>query len=404
MTRWLSVVGLGEDGYAALAPAAQAIVTTAEVVVGGARHFALADAGIEGNAERVTWRRPLVDTMNDIRAHEGKRVVVLATGDPMAFGIGVTLARHFSHDEMLMLPAPSAFSLACARLGWPATQVDCITLHGRPLETLRPHLAPGNRVLALSDDGTTPAKVAAELVALGYSESEMTVFEHMGGEQENSLRHTASTWPAEPVADLNTIAIECTGSDRTKRFMGGPGLPDRAFENTGQLTKREVRAVTLAALRPTPGALLWDIGAGAGSVGIEWLLAHPTTEAIALERKPEGCAMIARNAAALGVPRLKVEQGRAPEALELLPSPDAAFVGGAVSVPGVLETCWARLKPGGRLVANAVTTGGEAALARFHDENGGRMCRIAISRVGEMGQHAGWRAMTPVTQLEAIRP
>ena len=404
MTRWLSVIGLGEDGADALAPAARTLLQTAEVVIGGERHFALAEAAIDGGAERIVWRRPLIDTMEDIRSHEGKRVVVLATGDPMAFGIGVTLARHFTGEEMLMLPAPSAFSLACARLGWPTTRVDCITLHGRPIETLRPHLATGNRILALSDDGTTPAHVAAELVALGYGRSRLTVFEHMGGGAEQVHEGAAADWPDAPVADLNTIAIECAGDAAAKRFAGGPGLPDRAYENTGQLTKREVRAVSLAALRPTPGGLLWDVGAGAGSIGIEWLLAHPANEAIALERKPESCAMIARNATALGVPRLKVEQGQAPESLELMPDPDAAFVGGAIAVPGVLETCWARLRPGGRLVANAVTISGEAALFAFQEDNGGRLTRIAISRAGPMGPHTGWRALNPVTQLEAVKP
>lgn len=403
MTRWLSVVGLSEDGYQALSPAARALVDTAEVLVGGERHLALVAEGIDDSAEQIVWRRPLIDTMDDIRGHAGKRVVVLATGDPMAYGIGVTLAQHFSVDEMLMLPAPSAFSLACARLGWSASHTDNITLHGRPVEIVRAHLAPGHRVLALADSGATPALVASELVATGYGASMITVLEHMGGDEESRIAARADEWTAEIVADFNTIAIECVAADRAKRFMGGPGLPDRAFENTGQLTKREVRAVTLAALRSTPSALLWDVGAGAGSIGIEWLLAHETTEAIAIERNRDACAMIARNAAALGVPRLKVELGSAPEGLELLPRPDAVFIGGGVSIPGVLETCWAQLKPGGRLVANAVTLKGETALLNFRESEGGRLTRIAVSRAQDMGATTGWRAMTPVTQFEVTK-
>lgn len=403
MTRWLSVVGLSEDGYQALTAAARTLVNTAEVLVGGERHLALVAEGIDASAEQIVWRRPLIDTMDDIRGHAGKRVVVLATGDPMAYGIGVTLARHFSLDEMLMLPAPSAFSLACARLGWPASHTDDITLHGRPVEIVRAYLAPGHRVLALADSGETPALVARELVATGYGASMITVLEHMGGDGESRIAARADEWTAETVADFNTIAIECVAADRAKRFMGGPGLPDRAFENTGQLTKREVRAVTLAALRPTPSALLWDVGAGAGSISIEWLLAHETTEAIAIERNPDACAMIARNAAALGVPRLKVELGSAPEGLEPLPRPDAVFIGGGVSIPGVLDACWAQLKPGGRLVANAITLDGEKALLNFRETEGGRLTRIAISRARNMGATTGWRAMTPVTQFEVTK-
>ncbi|MDA0228856.1 MAG: precorrin-6y C5,15-methyltransferase (decarboxylating) subunit CbiE [Proteobacteria bacterium] len=399
-TLWLTVIGLGEGGLDALPAALRALIDSAEVLLGGDRHLAMIpDTG----AERLTWRTPLIDSMADIAAHRGKRVVVLATGDPMHYGIGVTLARHFAPEEMLILPTAGALSLACARLRWPVAEVECLTLHGRPLETLRAYLAPGHRLVILSHDGTTPAAVAAELVAAGYGASEITVFEHMAGAKERRLDGRADAWPAQKIADLNSIAVTCQGGSRAKRYFGAPGLRDRAFENDGQLTKREVRTLTLSALAPSPGAMLWDVGAGAGSVAIEWMLGARGAEAIAIERHAERVARIARNAAALGVPGLKPVHGAAPDVTELLPPPDAIFIGGGLTVLGMVETCWARLKPGGRLVANAVTLESEALLSRWYEELGGNMVRINISRAKGVGTRTLWRPLTPVTQWAATK-
>ncbi len=399
-TPWLTVVGLGEDGLEALPAAARALVEDAEVLLGGARHLAMIP---ENGAERLTWRTPLIDSMADIAAHRGKRVVVLATGDPMHYGIAVTLVRHFAPEEILILPTAGALSLVCARLGWPVADVECLTLHGRPLETLRAYLAPGHRLVILSHDGTTPAAVAAELSAAGYGASEISVFEHMGGEKERRLDARAEDWAAQKIADLNCIAVSCQGGSRAKRYFGAPGLRDKTFENDGQLTKREVRALTLSALAPSPGALLWDVGAGAGSVAIEWMLGARGAEAIAIEQNAERVARIARNAAALGVPDLKPVHGVAPDATELLPPPNAIFIGGGLAVPGLVETCWARLKPGGRLVANAVSLESEALLLRWREELGGNLLRINISRAKGIGAHTLWRPLTPVTQWAAIK-
>jgi len=397
---WLTVIGLGEDGLDALPAALRALVEGAEVLLGGERHLAMVP---DSGAERLTWRTPLIDSMAEIEAHRGKRFVVLATGDPMHYGIGVTLARHFAPEEMLILPTTSALSLVCARLRWPVADVECLTLHGRPLEILRAYLAPGHRLVILSRDGTTPAAVAAELAAAGYGASEINVFEHMGGDEERRIDGRAEDWPAQEIADLNSIAVTCRGASRAKRYFGAPGLRDRAFENDGQLTKREVRALTLSALAPSPGALLWDVGAGAGSVAIEWMLGARGAEAIAIERDAERVVRIGRNAAALGVPGLKSVHGDAPDATELLPPPNAIFIGGGLSVPGMVETCWARLQPGGRLVANAVSLESEALLARWREELGGNMVRINISRSKGIGERTLWRPLTPVTQWAAIK-
>ena len=401
MSGWLTVIGLGEDGPDALAPAARALIDRAEVLIGGERHLALIP---DGTARRLTWRRPLSETMDDIRAASGQRVVVLATGDPFCFGIGTTLRRAFPDEEIVTIPAPSAFSLARARLGWSADETVGVTLHGRPLETIRAYLAPGQRLLVLSHDGATPAQVAAQLTAVGYGASTLTVFAHMGGPDEACVTERAERWGEAQVPDLNTIAVECRAEGKLKRFRGAPGLPDRAFENDGQLTKREIRVQTLSALDPRPGALLWDVGAGSGSVAIEWLLSERTTDAIAIERDAERCARIARNAAALGVPRLTVQEGEAPAVLESLPEPDAVFIGGGLTVGGLIETCWSRLAPGGTLVANAVTLAGEAVLADWCARHEGFMARLAVSRARPVGRHLAWRPLMPVTQLTLVKP
>lgn len=400
MKPWLSVIGLGEDGLDGVSPAARALVNAAQVLVGGKRHLAMIP---DGGAERLGWRLPIEDTVADIVARRGKRVVVLATGDPMSYGIGVTLARHVPMQEMTVIPAPGAFSLACARLGWPLAAVATLTLHGRPLELMHLHLAPGARLLILSHDGATPAAVARRLTERGYGPSRVTVFEHMGGPAERRRDGTAASWPEARCADFNTIAVDCRAAPGTPLRSLVPGLPDAAFAHDGQITKRELRAVTLAKLAPHVGARLWDVGAGCGSVAVEWLRAAPEAAADAVERDPGRCDLIARNAAELGVPRLNVVPGTAPEALAGLPAPDAVFIGGGITAAGLVDTCWRALVPGGRLVANVVTVEGEAALAELRRRRGGALTRIAVSRAEPLGPHQGWRPLMPVTQFAAVK-
>lgn len=401
MTRWLTVIGIGADGLAGLAPAARALVDDAEVFIGGERHLAMLP---DDGRERIAWPSPLLAILDEIAARRGTRLCVLATGDPMCYGIGVTLARRIPVEEMRIVPAPSAFSLACARLGWPLAGTDTLTLHGRPIELLHPLVQPGARLLALSDSGATPPAVARLLADRGYGPSRMTVLEHMGGAEENVISATAGDWGEHRCADFNTIAIECVAAGRAAHLPRVPGLPDDAFEHDGQMTKREVRAITLAALGPSPGARLWDVGAGCGSVAVEWMRAAWDASATAIERDATRCAMIAANALALGVPGLAVVSGAAPAALEGLPAPDAVFIGGGVTGDGVAEACWDALPSGGRLVANAVTVEGEARLAELHASRGGAMVRVAVSRARPVGSRLGWQPFMPVTQWQAVKP
>ena len=400
MTPWLSIVGLGEDGLPGLAPAARALLDNAEVLIGGTRHL---DMVPDDGRERLTWPSPLGAIVEEITRRRGQRVCVLATGDPMHYGIGVTLAKAVPMDEMVIIPAPSAFSLACARLGWTLSEVEPLTLHGRPLALLHPAIQPGARLLLLSNDAATPDQVAELLRARGYGPSRMVVLEHMGGAKERRLDATAEAWQPGRVADFNTIAVDCLAGPDAALLPRTPGLPDEAFRHDGQMTKREVRAVTLSALQPVPGQLLWDLGAGSGSIAIEWMRSHPRCRAIAVERYADRIALIAGNAAALGTPGLEIVEGEAPGALDGLEAPDAAFIGGGLRADGNFETCWDRLKPGGRLVANAVTVEGEQALARWRAELGGELTRIAVSRAGAVGPYTGWRPLMPVTQLRAVK-
>jgi len=400
MTPWLAVVGIGEDGLAGLSGAARTLVETAEVLVGGMRHLSMAP---EGAAERIVWDRPLAGTIDAIAARRGRRVAVLASGDPLWFGAGAVLAQRFAREEMTILPQPSAFSLAAARLGWPLAECAAISLHARPLDTLRLQLMPGRRVLALSEGGGTPAAVAGLLTGLGWGPSRLTVFSRLGGPREAVVVDAAQCWGERRVADLNTIAIECRAGPGARALSRLAGLPDDAFEHDGQLTKREVRAATLAALAPVAGETLWDIGAGCGSIAIEWLRAGEGVMAVAVERDPARAAAIARNAASLGVPGLRIVVGSAPAAVAGLPKPNAIFVGGGIGEPEMLPSLWAALPLDGRLVANVVTIEGEVLLYDWRARHGGALTRIAVSRAEAAGAHHLWRPLATVTQLAVVK-
>lgn len=395
MSCWLTVIGIGEDGLGGLGKNARDALDSADVIFGGTRHLAFLDLGIK--AEQISWPSPFDNAFSLIEAHRGKRVVVLATGDPMFFGMGASLSRHFSSQDMQIIPFPSSLSLAASRMVWPLQEVRTVSVHGRPFELLALHILPGEKIFVLSNDGTTPAQAAALLRAKGFGESRLTVLEHLGGPKEKSITGSADSWSHENCADLNVLAIECIAAPDAVVFSPVSGLPDHAFENDGQLTKRDVRAVTLSRLQPLPNELLWDVGAGCGSIGIEWMRVHPSCRTIAIEADETRQAIIERNARALGVPGLQLVKGEAPDALDGLEAPDAIFIGGGVTDAGVIEVCWKALKPGGRLVANAVTLQSEMQLFNWQQQYGGELTRLQVAQAGPLGSFDAWRQALPVT-------
>lgn len=402
--RWLSIVGIGEDGVDGLSPVARRLVSDAELVLGGKRHLALADPLIK--SQRLSWPSPIGDVLPEIEKHRGRSVAVLASGDPFHYGVGDMLMRVFSPDETLCVPQAGAFSLAAARLGWSLQDVSPVSLHGRALEGIVRYLQPGARILALSWDGETPARLAALLAARGFGASSMTVLERMGGPSERVRRTTAAGFDLGTVEALNTIAIEIVGPASAALSLA-PGLDDGLFEHDGQLTKRDVRAITISALAPRQGELLWDVGLGAGSIAIEWLSRHPSLKAIGIEEGAERAARAARNAAALGTPDLRIVQGHAPEALAGLPAPDAIFIGGGLGDGGLFDAVWSALKPGGRLIANAVSLGSEARLIELFQRHGGELIRLDIARSGKAGKGGDvfvWRPAAPIVQWRASKP
>ena len=393
--RWLAVVGVGEDGIDGLSPAARLLVAQAALVVGGKRHLALAGPL---TAETLVWPSPIDNALEAIEAHRGQPACVLASGDPFFYGVGAMLMRRFAADEMICVPAPSAFALAAARLGW--SQQDCalLSLHGRPLEAIIPHLQPDARILALSWDDATPAKVAALLTARGMGRSKLTVCEAMGGPRERIRETQAQDFALENVADLNTIALEVVVDRGARVLSRTPGLPDDWFEHDGQITKREIRAMTLSQLAPRRGELLWDVGSGSGSVAIEWMLADAANRAIAIEARHDRVARIARNALSFGVPGLSIVTGEAPQVLADLAMPDAVFIGGGASSPGLIDCAIGALAPGGRLVINAVTLETQAACVEWRGRWGGDLAQITIAHAEPVGRYSGWRAAMPIVQ------
>jgi precorrin-6B C5,15-methyltransferase / cobalt-precorrin-6B C5,C15-methyltransferase len=400
--RWLSIVGIGEDGVEGLSAVARGLVSGAEIVFGGKRHLGLAGPLIRGAVR--PWPSPFDSAVAEVLAQRGRQVCVLASGDPCHYGIGALLAQHVAPGETIVVPAPSAFSLAAARLGWPLADCALVSLHGRELDRVRPHLQPGARVLALTSDGDGPAALAGLLRTTGFGTSRLTVLEALGGPRERIRATTAADFSLGDIAALNTVAIEVVAQDGARIIARAPGLPDAMFEHDGQITKPEVRAVTLSSLAPRRGELLWDVGAGAGSVAIEWMLADTTLRAIAIEAQAERAARIRRNAASFGVPGIEIVQGAAPGALTGLPAPDAIFVGGGAGDAGVLDTVVAALHSGGRLVVNAVTLQTEALLLARHAGLGGELLRIAIARAEPVGSMTAFRPALPVTQWRWVKP
>ncbi|MGH6835988.1 MAG: precorrin-6y C5,15-methyltransferase (decarboxylating) subunit CbiE, partial [Methylocella sp.] len=350
--KWLSLIGIGEDGIEALSPAARTILAQAQLVVGGVRHLALAGPL---TAEILPWPSPLADAIPKILARRGLPVCVLASGDPFFYGVGTLLGAHVGPQEMQCFPAPSAFSLAAARLHWSLQDCCLMSLHGREFERIIPALQPQAKILCLSWDETTPPRLAKLLCERGLGQSRIVVMEAMGGQRERTRATTAEAFHMREIDPLNLVALEIAATAQSRILTVANGLADSWFETDGQLTKREVRAVTLSSLAPRRGELLWDVGAGSGSIAIEWLLSDPANRAIAIEAREDRASLISRNAENLGVPHIEIVTGTAPGAFATLPRPQAIFVGGGASNATLLDAAYTTLPPGGRLVVNAVT-------------------------------------------------
>ena len=397
---WLTLVGIGEDGRAGLCPEALAALDGAEIVFGGERHIALV-GDVPG--EKRPWPQPFRNALPAIMAERGRRVCVLATSDPFHYGVGNSLARALPESEMRVLPQISSYAMACTRMRWPQEECALVSLHGRTQMRIVPHLQPKARILALCWDERTPVDVAGILVARGMGESRITVLEALGGPKERIRSARALDFALPDINPLNLIAVE-VACEPEAALPIVPGRAEDRFAHDGQITKAEIRALTLAALAPRLGELLWDVGAGSGSVAAEWCLAHPRNRALAFEQKPERLALIERNRSDLGGLQIRTIEGRAPESLSGLEAPDAVFIGGGLTVPGLFEAAWAALKPGGRLVANAVTIESEARLAALHAAHGGSLRRVSIDRLEPVGGMHGWRPAMPVTQWRVVKP
>jgi precorrin-6Y C5,15-methyltransferase (decarboxylating) len=439
MSLWLNIIGVGEKGVGELPPHLRELVTEAFTVIGPFRFLAtiapstpdvevhpelvqqrsleaVARALLYVDDEDITfveedlsrvlieWQGGIDNMLGQILPLRGSPTVILATGDPMWFGIGATLAKHLEPDEFVVHTHPAAFQLAAAKLHWPLQHVAAISLHGRPVEAIHPHILPGNRILALTTDATTIDRVADILANRGYGQSILTALENLGGIEEKVTSSIAENFNAKAIGDFYVLGIDCVADQGGALLPPVTGLPDEAFVSDGQLTKREVRAATLAKLAPYPGALLWDVGAGCGSVAIEWMRAARDAKAIAFEKDEKRLEMIGDNARALGTPGLEIVSGDAPDTFKDKAAPDAVFIGGAVADDELFDAAWEALKPGGRLVANAVTLDGEQSLILRQELHGGELTRIDISSLDKVGAHKVMRARLPVTQWSVQKP
>ena len=411
--KWLCVIGIGEDGWDDLSADARDLLYESEIVLGGERHLKMLPKDWEG--ERIVWSSPIREAVSKIvswRPEDSasvQKVAIMASGDPLCYGIATKLLRHLPIEEIWIKPALTTFSLMCSRIGWSLPDVETLTIHGRPVEMLHPFVQPGAKLLVLSKGEESPEQAAKLLCERGFGKSIITVLEHLGGRKERQFSGPADSWNHPEGAALNAMAIECIPESNATILSRIPGLPDEAFFHDGQLTKREIRAVSLSRLMPVVDQVLWDVGAGCGSVAIEWMRTSPRCRAVAIEKSKSRLKLIEQNSQELGVPMLQIISGSAPEVLADLPAPDAVFIGGGLSSGNLLQTCWNALKPGGRLVANAVTLEGEQKLLQWQNENAGKsgasgdLTRLSISRAEKIGKFQGWKEMRSVIQLAVIK-
>jgi precorrin-6B C5,15-methyltransferase / cobalt-precorrin-6B C5,C15-methyltransferase len=392
LSPWLTIIGIGEDGLSGLSEASRKALADAETVFGGERHLAL--AGIDGRGR--PWRAPF--EVDCVLACRGQPTAVLASGDPFWHGVGATLAERLNSSEWIAYPAPSTFSLGAARLGWPLEQVACVGLHARPFETLVPHLAQGERIICLLRDGKAAADLAEWLTSCGWGESQLWTLAALGGPRESIAQHRAENYAGKDATNLIAVALEAKGSPGLPRSCG---LSDALFSHDGQITKRPIRALALSALAPRRGERLWDIGAGSGSISVEWALSGGT--ATAIESRSDRAANIRNNVASFGLAnRITVVEGTAPGILAEIDSPQAVFIGGGLD-PAMFARLWPPLQPKTRLVAHAVTLETQALLSELHQRHGGELMRIEIAHAGSLGRYRSWEPERPVVQWSTVK-
>ncbi len=397
---WLNIIGIGEDGVDGLSAKALEVLEGAEVIIGGQRHHGLSS---NISAQRINWPSPFDALIDEIKSYQGRQIVILVTGDPLWYSVGARILKAIPADDVTFYPQLSAFQWASARMGWSLADCETVTVHGRADSQILPHMAPRVRMLVLTQNADTPAALAKMLCDRGFAASRMVALAALGGVREQRFEATAETWHHE-VPDFHTLAIECVGGENAQWYPRTGGLPDQAFVSDGQITKQDIRAATLAKLAPFPDSILWDIGAGCGSVSVEWMRAARGAIAVAVEEKPRRVEMIRKNMVQLGAEKMMVIEGRAPDNLKGLPQPDAVFIGGGLSAEGLFETVWAAMRPGGRLVANVVTLESEARLIDLHGNLGGELVRLSVQKAENIGTFRGWRAAMPVTQWSVIKP
>ncbi len=398
----VTVVGMGADGWAGLGEAARLLILDAPLVIAGHRLQALLP-DIPGQ-DRRPWPSPMLPGLPMLlEEYRGRDVLVVASGDPLVSGVGTTLIEKLGRAHVRVIPAVSSVALARARMGWSAESTEVVSVVGRDVHAVLAPVAPGRRLIVLSADERTPLEVAGLLVGAGYGPSRLTVLGDLGTAAESSVCGTAAAWDDLPCPRLNLVCVDLIAEPGATVRAGLAGLPDEAFEHDGQLTKRDVRASALARLAPVPGQLLWDVGAGAGSIAIEWARTHPRCAAVAVERDPVRAERIGRNARSLGVPRLRVVRGSAPSALADLPAPDAVFIGGGAGGAGVIQSCWQALGPAGRLVVHAVTLETESILVGHYRTLGGELVRLSVERAAPVGSFTGWVPGRAVVQWSVTK-
>ena len=401
MKKWLTIVGIGESGWSGLSAAAQLAIAEAEHIIGSSRTLAMLPPH---QAKPHQWPQPFSAVIEQVLPLRGKSTVILATGDPLNFGTARKILTFIAFAETTIIPQLSAFSLAAARLGWSLPDCDCFTIHGRPAANVEAYIQPEAKLLVLTEDETSVAEVCRRLIDRGFADSWVTVLENMGGDRERCTRFAAKADPTHDWSPLNVLAVHCIAGPQAKIWSRVAGLPDEVFQHDGKLTKREVRAATLSALAPCPDQVLWDIGAGSGSISIEWMRSTRGCEAYAIEPLADRRAMIAANADALGTPRLKIIAGIAPECLTGLPTPHAIFIGGGIDHDGLFDAAWAALPSGGTLVANTVTLEGDRQLINLQEKHGGDLVRMDVSTLTQVGDLRAMRPRMSVLQWRVKKP